>query len=139
MHGTRYTHVESIVAHVRSTCRRFAYVLLQHLTSHAAYEQGGGPPKRPPRGAFVYTYIYSCVSPYVHGFFFVFTVCSLAIMVPNAHSGGHPKCIPLYKYKNIYLYIFRAKRVSNCYMQRKKKLTVCVCVCPDVRLILVLV
>jgi len=26
-------------------------------------------------------------------------------MVPNAHSGGHPKCIPSYEYKNIYLYI----------------------------------
>ena len=35
--------------------------------------------------------------------------------------------------------IIRAKRVSNCYMQEKTKLTVCVSVCPDVRLILVLV
>ena len=49
-----------------------------------------------------YTYIYSCVSPYVHGFFLLFTFCSPAIMVPNAHSGGHHKCIPSYKYKNIY-------------------------------------
>ena len=42
------------------------------------------------------------------------------------------------KYINT-LYIIRAKRVSNCYMQEKKKLTVCVDVCVYVRLILVLV
>ena len=87
---------------------------------------------------YIHTYIHVYRRMFMD-FFLVFTVCSPAIMVPNAHSGGHPKCIPLYKYKNIVLYIFRAKRVSNCYMQRKKKLTVCVCVCPDVRLMLVLV
>ena len=40
-------------------------------------------------------------------------------------------------YVPLALNIFRAKRVSNCYMQKKKKLTVCVF--PDVRLMLVLV
>ena len=45
---------------------------------------------------------YACVSRCVHGFVF-FTVCSPAIMVPNALSGGHLKCIPSYKYKNVYI------------------------------------
>ena len=36
-------------------------------------------------------------------------------------------------------FLIRAKRVSNCYIQEKKKLTVCVSVCVDVRLMLVLV
>ena len=79
-----------------------------------------------------YTYIYSCVSPYVRGFFFLFAVCSPAIMVPNAHSGGHPKCIPSYKYKNIY----SSEASFELLHPRKKNLP---SVCPDVRLILVLV
>ena len=37
----------------------------------------------------------------------------------------------------VYRFIFRAKRVSNCYMQEKK--TDRLCVCPVVRLILILV
>ena len=64
--------------------------------------------------------------------FFLFTVCSPAIMVPNAHSGGHPKCIPSYKYINIY----SSEASFELLHLRKKNLP---SVCPDVRLILVLV
>ena len=37
-------------------------------------------------------------------FFPLFTICSPAIVVPNARSGGHPKCIP--SYIRTYLYIY---------------------------------
>ena len=40
-------------------------------------------------------------------FFFLFTICSPAIMVPNGWPSGHPKYIPSYKRKNIYVYIYR--------------------------------
>ena len=39
-----------------------------------------------------------------------------------------------YKLKLYVVNIIRAKRVSNCYIQEKKKLTVCVDVCVDVRI-----
>ena len=52
----------------------------------------------------IYIHIFMCIAVWLC-FFFLFTVYSPAIMVPNAHSGGHPKCSPSYKYKNTYLYI----------------------------------
>ena len=50
-------------------------------------------------------YIYMCAR-YVHEIFSLITICSQAFMAPNAWSSDHPKYIPSYKCKNIYVYIY---------------------------------
>ena len=48
-----------------------------------------------PRIAYIYISLSMYVS-YVHVSFFLVNICSPAIMVPNARSGGHLKCVPSY-------------------------------------------
>ena len=72
--------------------------------------------------------------------FFLFTICSPAIIVPNALSGGYPKCIPSYirTYMYVYIHLYGSleepARASSPHFLRCHHLEIHPCVFTDYRI-----